>query len=57
MDFALPEYTRFKDNKQLDHIPGKYGLPLIGDTFSFVINPMRYCTGTIKSTAPYSRLP
>ena len=39
MDFALPEYTRFKDNKQLDHIPGKYGLPLIGDTFSFVINP------------------
>ena len=30
MDFALPEYTRFKDNTKLDHIPGRYGLPLLG---------------------------
>lgn len=39
MDFALPEYTRFKDNKNLAHIPGSYGLPLIGDTFRFLIRP------------------
>ena len=34
MEFALPAYTRSKDNTNLDHIPGSYGLPLIGDTFS-----------------------
>lgn len=41
MDFALPEYVRHKDNKQLSHIPGSYGLPLLGRTFPFVINPYR----------------
>ncbi len=39
MDFALPEYTRHPDNKNLRHIPGHYGLPLIGDTFRFVLKP------------------
>ena len=39
MDFAVPEYLHHKDNKQLDHIPGSYGLPLLGDTFRFVLNP------------------
>ena len=41
MDFALPEYVRQKDNKQLSHIPGSYGLPVLGRTFPFVINPYR----------------
>jgi len=39
MEFALPAYTRSKDNTNLDHIPGSYGLPVIGDTFKFVLNP------------------
>jgi cytochrome P450 len=39
MDFTVPEYIHHKDNKQLDHIPGNYGLPLIGDTFRFVLKP------------------
>ncbi len=39
MEFAVPEFTRHKDNKHLGHIPGSYGLPLIGDTFRFVMNP------------------
>jgi cytochrome P450 len=39
MDFAVPEFVHHKDNKQLDHIPGSYGLPVIGDTFRFVLKP------------------
>jgi len=39
MEFALPEYTRHRDNRRLQHIPGSYGLPLVGDTFRFVLKP------------------
>ncbi len=39
MDFATPDFVRQPDNKNLRHIPGNYGLPLIGDTFKFVIDP------------------
>lgn len=39
MDFAVPEYVHHKDNKNLRHIPGSYGLPLLGKTFGFVMNP------------------
>lgn len=34
-----PEYVKHKDNTQLDHIPGDYGMPLLGDTFGFVQRP------------------
>jgi len=39
MEFTVPEYTRHKDNKHLDNIPGSYGLPVIGNTFRFVLKP------------------
>jgi cytochrome P450 len=39
MEFALPEYAKHKDNKDLANIPGSYGLPLVGDTFRFVMDP------------------
>jgi len=40
MEFATPEYTRARDNKKLPpEIPGSYGLPLVGDTFRFVMEP------------------
>lgn len=39
MEFAVPEFTRHKDNKNLSHIPGSYGWPLVGDTFSFILQP------------------
>jgi cytochrome P450 len=52
MDFALPEYTRFKDNKRLDHIPGSFGLPLIGDTFSFVMKPFEVLDAHYKKHGP-----
>ena len=39
MEFAVPEFTRHKDNKNLSHIPGSYGWPLVGDTFRFILQP------------------
>ncbi len=40
MEFAVPEYTRHKDNKQLPtEIPGRYGMPFLGDTFRYVMDP------------------
>lgn len=41
MDFAIPDYTRVPDNTRLNHIPGRYGVPLFGDTFRFVIDPFK----------------
>jgi cytochrome P450 len=52
MDFAVPDYVRHKDNKNLSHIPGSYGLPLLGDTFRFVINPFEVLDGHYKKYGP-----
>ncbi|MEP5764775.1 MAG: cytochrome P450 [Halieaceae bacterium] len=42
MDFAVPDYVKAPDNKHLpSEIPGHYGLPLIGDTFKFVVDPYK----------------
>lgn len=52
MEFATPEYTRHKDNKRLDNIPGDYGLPLIGDTFNFVLKPYEMLDRNYKKYGP-----
>jgi cytochrome P450 len=52
MDFALPEYIRHRDNKQLSHIPGSYGLPVLGRTFQFVINPYRVLDENYRRYGP-----
>ena len=52
MEFALPEYTRFKDNTKLDHIPCSYGLPLIGDTFQFVLKPFEVLDAHYQKYGP-----
>jgi cytochrome P450 len=52
MDFALPDYVRHRDNKQLSHIPGSYGLPLLGRTFQFVINPYRVLDENYRKYGP-----
>tara|TARA_R110001592_G_scaffold363248_3_gene682146 strand:- start:49621 stop:50979 length:1359 start_codon:yes stop_codon:yes gene_type:complete len=55
MEFTLPEYTRFKDNTNLDHIPGSYGLPLVGDTFRFVLKPFEILDAHYKKYGPVSK--
>ena len=39
MDTTAPDYVQHRDNRNLGHIPGSYGLPLLGKTFQFVVKP------------------
>ena len=52
MDFAVPDYIHHKDNKNLGHIPGTYGLPLIGHTFPFVMNPYKVLDENFRKYGP-----
>ena len=52
MEFTVPEYTRHKDNKHLEHIPGSYGLPVIGNTFRFVLNPYEVLDENFRRYGP-----
>ena len=52
MDFAVPDYARHKDNRDLGHIPGRYGLPLVGNTFRFVINPYGVLDDNFRKYGP-----
>ena len=57
MEFALPEYARIKDNKKLPkEIPGSYGLPFIGKTFPFIINPYDVLHEQYTRYGPVSRI-
>ena len=47
-----PDYAALPDNTHLDHIPGTYGLPLIGDTFSFVQRPYEVMDERYKKYGP-----
>ena len=55
MEFALPEYARHKDNTDLSHIPGSFGLPLIGDTFQFVLKPFEVMDAHYRKHGPVSK--
>lgn len=55
MEFTLPEYTRFKDNKRLGHIPGHYGLPGIGETFRFITKPYEVLDEHYRKYGPVSK--
>jgi len=39
MEAAAPDFIHHPDNRDLSHIPGKYGMPLLGKTFPFVMHP------------------
>jgi cytochrome P450 len=55
MEFTLPDYARVRDNKDLSHIPGSYGLPLIGETFSFVMDPFKVLHARYQKYGPVSK--
>lgn len=48
-------YVNAKDNKKLDHLPGKYGLPLIGYTFPFLVEPYNVLDQIYKNYGPISK--
>ncbi|MEP1469363.1 MAG: cytochrome P450 [Halieaceae bacterium] len=55
MEFAVPEYTRHRDNSKLGHIPGNYGTPLLGDTFKFVMDPFKTLDDRYKTYGDVSK--
>ena len=56
MDFAQPDYIAQPDNTNLDHIPGSYGLPIIGDTFGFVVKPFETLDRRYRKYGPVSKM-
>lgn len=49
------DYVNFKDNMNLDHLPGKYGKPFIGHTFPFLTKPYEVLDGIYKSHGPVTK--
>ncbi|MCB1843471.1 MAG: cytochrome P450, partial [Halioglobus sp.] len=49
-------YLERPDNRDLRHIPGDYGLPLIGCALSFGTNPLKFCDERFHRFGPISKL-
>ena len=56
MDFAQPDYIAQRDNTHLNHIPGSYGLPIVGDTFRFVVKPFETLDRRYRNFGPVSKV-
>ena len=57
MEFALPGYVKARDNRRLPTaVPGHYGLPFVGDTFRFIVNPWRVLDNHYRKYGPVSRI-
>lgn len=52
---AEPSYVHAKDNRNLDHLPGKYGLPLVGYTFPFLVEPYQVLDKIYRNYGPISK--
>lgn len=48
-------YLERPDNRDLRHIPGDYGLPLLGNALDLNANPQLFCDERFKSYGPISR--
>ena len=46
------DYLTQKDNTDLKNLPGKFGLPFIGQTFSFVTKPYEMLDELYKKHGP-----
>lgn len=49
-------YLQRPDNRDLSHLPGDYGLPLIGNAISFGSNPLKFCDDRFHRYGPISRI-
>jgi hypothetical protein len=53
-----PNYDTYideKDNRDLSQIPGTYGYPVIGQTFSFINDPLGSVMGDYQKYGPVFR--
>ncbi len=48
-------YIHAKDNHKLDHLPGKYGMPLVGYTFPFLVDPYGVLDKMYNNYGPISK--
>lgn len=53
---ASPEYVKAKDNTHLEHLPGSYGLPLLGQTLRFIPQPLEVLTNIHQTYGPVSKV-
>ena len=44
--------TNMKENRKLRHLPGNTGLPLIGQTFSYIYDPVGFTQRHFKEYGP-----
>jgi len=49
-------YLERPDNQDLGHIPGDYGLPLLGNAFTFGTNPLKFCEERFQRYGAISKL-
>ncbi|MFT4613778.1 MAG: cytochrome P450 [Bacteroidia bacterium] len=49
-------YLERPDNRDLRHIPGDYGLPLLGNALSFGSNPLKFCDERFHRYGAISKL-
>ncbi len=50
------DYIHQPNATNLDHIPGDYGLPLVGHTFSYIKDPMIWAQQRYKKYGPLQRI-
>tara|TARA_R110000823_G_scaffold47903_19_gene122024 strand:- start:15857 stop:17200 length:1344 start_codon:yes stop_codon:yes gene_type:complete len=53
---ATASYLERPDNRDLNHIPGDYGLPVIGSALSFGTNPLKFCDQRFHRYGAISKL-
>ena len=50
------DYINQPNATNLDHIPGDYGWPLLGHTFSYIKDPMAWAQERYKKYGPLQRI-
>jgi hypothetical protein len=48
-------YLERPDNRDLRHLPGDYGIPLLGNALSLAANPMKFCDARYHRYGEVSR--
>src|SRR5690625_8011172 len=50
------DYLHARDNTRIGHLPGRYGLPLLGRTFGFIVEPFAVLDSIYREYGPVSRI-
>lgn len=53
---AETDYIHVRDNTHIPHLPGRYGLPLLGRTFRFITEPFEVLDSIYREYGPISKI-